>query len=330
MRLLLQITFLLAFFLLAPIAASAKLADVDTEWRVDLASTFQFLNHTRATGENLGAGIQTALLHTQFKPIDSNRVSAHLGLGVLERFGYNAAVSPYSPIDIGLQYAWISLHRTTNWQWQIGQLQSKLRLESALSNQNNHILHSALSQSHSFYYPGVRTLFQLGTLQFYMELNGIERPHGSSWASGMQWDYRSNSFIKLNAMLTDDEILLLDLSGYQQFSWIEIGGTANLFQIYDELAWRDDEAFALAGYLKLSINKHALSLRSEFISDGNTGIYGNIKAGFITLTHSYKLNRLSTLRHEFIYSKSQNPVYRDNGQVVQDQFSFAIQLAMAF
>jgi len=305
---------------------------IEVQWQADVSSSFQFLAHSRTNIGNIGTGIQDAIMHAEIRNSTLSPLKATLGFGVLEYFNYEGTLAPFSPIDIGLHYGWIEYQSSSQWRWQMGQLQNQSGLENGVSTKNAHIQFGSINNSRSFYYPGLRSAFTTGSMQVYAEISAPEIPNEIAATLGTQYEYDyDNGKLALNLThYPDEQSTYYNLSWVQNISMFSLGGVFDYIQLSDSPAWSDDEAFAIAGYLKLQLQQRYIALRGEYFDAGNTRIYGYERAGVITVTYGYNISPKAFMRFEGIYAKSSNNAFRDDKIFVDDQYGVAMQFGMRF
>ncbi len=306
----------------------AEQTPVEVQWQGDVSSSVQFLAHSRSNIGELGIGVQDAIMHAEIKNTKSSPLKATLGFGVLEYINYEGTLAPFSPIDIGLHYGWVEYQPSSRWQWQMGQLQNRAGLEKGVSTKNSHIQFGGINNSRSFYYPGLRSVYSTGPMQVYAEISGPETPNDTGATFGSQLDYGSGKMAFNLTHYLDEERTNYNLNWTQTIFGFNLGGVLDYIQLSDTPAWRNDEALAIAGYLKYQFQKQYIALRGEYFDAGNTGIYGYEKAGVITATYGFNITPQAFARFEGIYAKSSNNVFRDGNISVDDQYGVAIQIGM--
>lgn len=308
----------------------AEQSTLDVQWRGDASSSLQFLVHSRSSNSNLGGGIEDAILHAEIKDTEVKPLKAVVGVGVLEHFNYEGALSPYSPIDVGLHYGWMEYQSPSGLLWQLGQIDNKAGLERGISTHNSQIQFGSINQSRSFYYPGLRAVYNAAPMQLYAELIGPETPDDTGLALGTQIDNGNSQLGVKFTRYVDSEDTHIDLSWSQDIAMLSLGGVLDYIQLSNTPVWQDDTALAIAGYLKWHLQKKYIALRGEYFDAGNTGIYSFEKAGVITATYGVELGKSAFIRFEGVYAKSNKKVFRDDRVPVKDQYGVAMQIGMRF
>ncbi|MDH5256982.1 MAG: porin [Gammaproteobacteria bacterium] len=303
---------------------------VEVKWQADVSSSVQFLAHSRSNIGNLGIGVQDAIMRTEIKDSKSSPLKIMLGIGVLEYISYEGTIAPFSPIDIGLHYGWLEYQLSPRWQWQMGQLENQAGFENGVSTKNSHIQFGGINHSRSFYYPGTRALYSSGAVQFYAEISGPEIPNDTGTGLGVKYDYGSGMLAGNVTQYLDEESVYYNFNWEQRVSRLTLGGVLDYIQLNKAPAWRDDQALALAGYLKLQFRKRYLALRGEYFDAGNSGVYGYEEAGVITLTYGYDITPTAFMRFEGMYAKSSNNIFQDSKVPVNDQYGIAMQIGVRF
>lgn len=303
---------------------------IEVKWQAYFSPTLQFLAHSRTNNVNIGGGVQDALLHAELRHDAISPVQAVIGLGVLEKFQYEGALAPFSPVDIGLQYGWVNYQVTPQWHWELGQLINPAGIESAISAKNDYIQLGSINRSRAFYYPGLRTVYQDGGFKFFVELNGPDSPNNTGGTFSAQLDYGSGKVAANFTRYVESGDLYSDLSWKQKIANLQIGAVVDYFLLDETAFWQDDRALAFAGYLKLQLDRSYLALRGEYFDMGTSGILFYDKAGAITATYGVDITPWTYGRFEVVYVKSNRYVFRDDITPVDYQWGIATQIGMCF
>ena len=316
------------FSLVAPVQAMATPEQIDIQWQGDFSATAQFLGHARGYSGDMGVGIQEAIVHTKLVTENYKPLSASFGLGVLEKFNYETVLSPFAPIDVGLHYGWLELASSYGLRWQVGQLARITLFENAFSTRNAHIQHASINYSHSWFYPGIRAGITWGMFDSYIEMTGPDNPNASATVLGTRLNY-GNGEMLFSAELSESRNAF-HASWKQMIHFVKLGMIVEYSQLKDDLAWRDDNALAVAGLFEISLERNIFSFRGELFDAGNSGVYTFETAGVITATYTFKTSQQTYLRLEAVYAKSSNKIFREEGVWVADQYGTAFQMGLTF
>jgi hypothetical protein len=123
----------------------------------------------------------------------------------------------------------------------------------------------------------------------------------------------------------------IDVVYATRFSNILIG--ANLdHHILDESAPNQDKSgTGLAIYLDYFSRKWEWPIRFEYLSDGNTGVYGYDTGYTLTFSPTYRFKENQFIRGELVTAQADRKPFRnDDGGFEQSQFVATLQVGMVF
>ncbi len=300
---------------------------------------------------NLAGGMTAGYFYTSNTGSDNNddyHVSdfvvelsgdASKGVGFVGAFGSLDAITVLdggvgnTPYSFGLQYGWLTVAPAEGLSIEAGMLATKVGYEVAPSYGNPHATIAALWGGQPVYYPGLRVNFDAGDMGFYAEANNDTLGSAdSAWAVGTNG----------SAGPMEYAVSYYTYEGYKSLVDVILSGkigempvAANFdYHMLDEapVAGGDDTAFGIALYATPSLSdKMTVPVRVEFLSDGNSGVYGVDSATTLAITPTYNFSENTFVRAELSYVSSDNKIFKDENGVTQDtKTSFALQAGYTF
>lgn len=265
------------------------------------------------------------------------------GVGFVGAFGTMAAVTvldggvgsaPVYPFDF--QYGWLSVAANEKLTIDAGMLATNVGYEVAPSYDNAYASLGALWIAQPAFYPGVRASYDAGDLSFYAEASG-DSAGGTLGSASAAWAAGLNG----SAASVDYAVSYFNYNGYKGLLDVivssKLGGipvAANFdFHILKEptVAGGDDNAFGFALYATPTFDKVDVPVRLEYLSDGNSGIYGMDSGFTFTVTPTYKFSDNTFVRAEMSFVSSDNKIFvNDSGGAQDNKTSFAVQAGFTF
>ncbi len=237
--------------------------------------------------------------------------------------------------DSTLRYAWMSWAPVENVTVEAGLLASNVGFEVANSYDNGNISLGALWNAQPAYYPGARVSYDMGDMSVYAEANNDGAAGGSkAFAVGLNGsasgvDYAINYFDGDG----DASRNIIDLIVSTNMSGTDVGVNIDFHVLDDKpMGATDDSGFGIAVYavpnLAPSID---LPVRLEYISDGDSGIYGFDSGFTLTVTPTMNVGKHGFVRAEVSYVTADNKMFTDkDGKAEDTKTSFAFQVGYKF
>ncbi len=260
------------------------------------------------------------------------------GVGFVGAFGTMAGITVLdggvnnSAYDYGFQYGWLTVAPMEGLTIDAGMLATNVGYEVTPSYANPHATIAALWGGQPVYYPGVRVSYDMGDMGFYAEVNDDALGTASAaWAAGVSGaagslEYAVSYYNYNGYKDLIDVIVSADLGG--------IPVAANFdYHILENapVAGGDDSAYGIALYATPTFDKVAVPVRVEFLSDGNSGIYGVDSATTLTITPTYNFSDNTFVRAELSMVSSDNKIFADDKGVAEDtKTSVAVQAGFTF
>jgi len=238
-----------------------------------------------------------------------------------------------SPYNYGLQYGWLTVAPMEGLSVQAGLLATNVGYEVAPSYANPHATIAALWGGQPVYYPGVRVNYEAGDMGFYAEVNDDALGTATSaWAAGVNGaagslEYAVSYYNYNGYKDLIDVIVSADLGG------IPVAANFDYHLLENApVSGGDDSAYGIALYATPSLSSNvAVPVRVEFLSDGNSGVYGVDSATTLTITPTYNFSDNTFVRAELSMVSSDNKIFADdNGNLEDTKTSFALQAGFIF
>ncbi len=256
------------------------------------------------------------------------------GVGFVGAFGTLAAITILdggvgnSPYSYGLQYGWLTVAPVEGLSIEAGKLATKVGYEVAPSYGNQYATIAALWGGQPVYYPGLRVNFDAGGMGFYAEANDDALGSAdSAWAVGTNGSVGPMDYA-VSYYTYDGYKSLVDVIVSGKIGNIPVAANFD-YHMLDEapVAGGDDTAFGIALYATPSLSDRiTVPVRVEFLSDGDSGVFGVDSATTLTITPTYNFSGNTFVRAELSYVSSDNRIFADeNGASEDTKTSFALQ-----
>ena len=274
--------------------------------------------------------LNDALLELSPEKIEDGRFQFYAGVGVLQKQGINRIYAPLPPVDLKLHYGYLEIPTRSDNSIEIGQLFTLLGYESSVSYKNKHSLLGAVNSAQPDFYSGVRFKGSIGSVKRYIEVTSDPTIGDASWALGIYQDqgdtrYSASYYVAFDERSTID---LLYASKTGDVSWAI---NLDYHTLEDPPAWQDENATGVAIYVSMRQQQWDWPVRLEYISDGNTGIYGYDSGYTFTFSPTFYFSDDQYLRADFITASADGtPFNNDNGGLEQDQWIVAMQAGITF
>ena len=242
----------------------------------------------------------------------------------------NRIYAPTPPVELKLHYGYLEIPTRGDNSIEIGQLYTLMGYESSVSYKNKHSLLGAVNSAQPDFYSGVRFKGSFGSVKRYIEVTSDPTIGDASWALGIYQDqgdshYSASYYVAIDERSTID---LLYASKNDNVSWAL---NLDYHTLKDPPAWQDENATGIAVYLSMRQQQWDWPVRLEYLSDGNTGIYGYDRGYTFTFSPTYYFSDDQYLRADFIAASADGtPFKNDNGGLEQDQWIVAVQAGMTF
>ncbi len=232
----------------------------------------------------------------------------------------------------GFQYGWLSVAPTKGLSIDAGLLATNVGYEIPPTYANANITRSAVWYNEPDYYPGVRLSYDMGGMGVYVEANSDSLGTATAaWAAGINGSAASVdyavSYFKYNGY---KDLIDVILSG--EVAGMTVAANLDYHQLKNApSAGADDNALGLALYVTPSVGDFDVPLRVEYLSDGNSGIFGVDSGYTFTITPTYHYTDNTFVRAELSYVATDNKIFMDKDGGLQDnKTSFAVQAGFIF
>ena len=263
------------------------------------------------------------------------------GVGFVGAFGsmsmstiFDGGVTGAAAGGFGLQYGWLSLAAADGLTIDAGLLATNVGYEVAPTYANANILLGGVWNAQPAYYPGARATYDLGGINVYAEASadttGGYLLSKNAWAVGVNGgdkiSYAVNYFNYNATKAILDLIVSADLAG------MSMGVNFDYQMLAEKPAGSNDDAgFGLAFYVAPSLGSIDLPVRVEYMSDGDSGIYG-VNSGYsFTVTPTYKFGENAFVRAELAYVSADNKIFADeDGTAKSSKMAVGLQAGYNF
>ena len=293
------------------------------------------------TGNTTNAAFQVSDFLVELSGKASEGVSFVGSFGALSMpTVYEGGVSSAPAGDFGFQYGWLSVAANDKLTIDAGMLATNVGYEIAPTYANASIVLGAVWNAQPVYYPGLRATYDFGGLNVYAEASADSTANDylsskNAWAVGVNGGDKVSyavSYFNYN-----DYKGLLDVIVSSELAGVPVALNFDYQTLVEApVADGDDSAFGLALYVSPSFDKVDLPMRLEYLSDGDSGIYGNngtsMNSGFtFTITPTYMFGENAFVRAELSFVSSDNKIFADDDGNEQDnKTSFALQAGYTF
>jgi len=315
-------------------AGSVKSANLDITLSGGASAGYFFSNNT-------GSGNEDNFIVSDFIIELGSEEPKTGGVGFFGGYGNLAQVTLLSgsgegaDADSTLRYAWMSWVPVDNVTVEAGVLATKVGFEVANSYSNGHISLGTLWNAQPAYYPGARVSYDMGDISVYAEANNDTAAGGSkAFAVGLSGsasgvDYAINYFDGDDGASRN----IIDLIVSTNVGGTDVGVNIDFHAYDDKPAGADDDSgFGVAVYVSPQLAPSiTLPMRLEYISDGDSGIYGFDSGTTLTVTPTMNVGKHGFVRAEISYVTADNKMFADeDGKPEDTKTSFAFQVGYKF
>jgi len=315
-------------------AGSVKSANLDITLSGGASAGYFFSNNTGSGNED-NFVVSDFIIELGSDSPKTGEVGFFGGYGNLAQVTVLNASGEGADADSTLRYAWLSWVPVDNVTVEAGVLATKVGFEVANSYSNGNISLGSLWNAQPAYYPGARVSYDMGDISVYAEANNDGAAGGSKAfgvglsgsASGV--DYAINYFDadEGNSRNIIDLIVSTNVSG------TDVGVNIDFHAFDDKPAGADDDSgFGIAVYAVPTLAPTiTLPVRLEYISDGDSGIYGFDSGFTLTATPTMNVGKHGFVRAEISYVTADNKMFADeDGKAEDTKTSFAFQVGYKF
>ena len=328
--------------LLFPIAGSAGTVDVaHTDITVGGGAAAGYLYST-----NTGSDNQDDFHITDFLLDVSGETKSGMGMGMSFNAGlgllrqptvYDGGVSGTdpSPVPNDIYYGSLTATPMEGLDISVGQLATNIGYEVAPTFANANMTLGALWNAQPVYYPGGRVTYSTDNASVFAEVNNdTSQGATNGWAIGASAEAMNVSYA-VNYYNADGGKDMVDLIASSTVAGLDVGANLDYHILDDEAktpGMSDDSALGLGLYVTPKFGAVAVPLRGEYLSDGDTGVYGGVDTGFtVTATPTYYFDSNAFVRAEVAFVSSDKKVFTDdNGNLKDSNTSAALQMGYMF
>jgi len=254
------------------------------------------------------------------------------GVSFVAGFGNLAQVTILDPSaanaigESSLQYASLTYVPVKNLSIEAGALATNVGAELATSYDNGNITLGALWNAQPLFYPGARASYAIGDMTVYGEVSSPKAYGAGVSGSAGGFDYALNYF------KTDGGNTLYDVVLTGSAAGMDVGLNFD-FQQLDSKATnqKDDTGMGIGVYVTPSFGKIDIPVRVEYISDGDSGIYGFDSGYTLAITPTVKVSKNAFVRVELSMVSSTTKQFKDkDGKATGENTGAAFQMGYLF
>lgn len=281
-------------------------------------------------GANTGSDNNDNFVVSDFMLELSSEEAKTGGVSFAAGFGRLAQVSLLAPeganVSDSLQYASLTYVPVSNLSIEAGVLATNVGAELAASYQNGNITRGAVWNYQPVFYPGARVSYAIGDMTVYGEVSSPKAYGAGVIGSAAGVDYAVNYFAPDGGTSVIDVVVNSSVAG------MDVGVNFDYQKLDSKPAGQsDDSGMGVALYVTPSFGKVDVPVRVEYISDGDSGIYGFDSGTTFTVTPTLNVAKNAFVRVEFSVVSSTTKQFTDkDGAATDSQTGAAFQLGYTF
>jgi hypothetical protein len=277
------------------------------------ASAGYFYGTTQGSNNNDNFVVSDFMLEFASPEAKTGGVSFFAGFGNLAQVTYLNANGDGADAASTLRYASMTYVPVKNLSVEAGLLATNVGAELASSYSNGNIILGALWNAQPLFYPGARVNYALGDVSLYAETSSPKSFAVGALGSAGGVDYAVSYFDPDAGNNLIDVVLTSEVAG------MSVGLNFD-YQMADEKAAgaSDDSGFGLGLYVSPKVGPIDLPVRVEYISDGDSGIYGFDSGYTLAVTPTLNISDNAFVRVELSMAKADNKIFADSDGVAKD------------
>ncbi len=239
---------------------------------------------------------------------------------ILDPSGTNASAGS------SLQYASLTYVPVSNLSLEAGLLATNVGAEVAPSYDNGNITLGALWNSQPLFYPGARASYAIGDTTVYAEVSD-DGDNPKAFGAGVLGSAAGLDYA-LNYFLYNGKSSLVDVVLTGSVVGIDVGLNVDYTTLDDSAI---DSALGVGVYVTPSFGSVSVPVRVEYISDGNSGVYGFDSGYTFAITPTINVSKNAFVRVELSVVSSKNEIFNDkDGKATGANTGAAFQMGYLF
>ncbi len=240
-------------------------------------------------------------------------VSFFAGFGNLAQVTYLNANGDGADSSSTLRYASLTYVPVENLSVEAGLLATNVGAELASSYSNGNIVLGAVWNAQPVFYPGARVSYSMGDMTIYGEVSTPNAFGVGVIGSAGGVDYAVNYFDYDQGNNYVDLVVGTELAG------MSVGANIDFVTVDTKAAGaNDDSGFGVGLYVTPKFGPVDVPVRVEYISDGDSGIYGFDTGYTLAVTPTLNVSDNAFVRVEFSMAQADNKIFADSDGVAQD------------